>query len=84
MDVEELKKLLAETTLGPWRSVINRNGSLNVIGAPDADGYSRKVALCNVPAANNARLIALAPSLAARVIELEAQIAALLKLEAAQ
>jgi len=34
-------------TPGPWRGVANRDGTLNVLGATDDEGWCSKVALVN-------------------------------------
>lgn len=76
----DLQKLLAEATKGPWRAKANGDGAIigqdgdgsvviaeALVGIKFYDEYARK----QFPA--NARLIAMAPDLAVRVIELEAE-----------
>ena len=53
----------AKHTRGPWREVKNKDGTINIVGAKDDDGFSGKVALVNNGNAINARLIAAAPDM---------------------
>jgi len=55
----------AQHTPGPWRQVINRDKTINVVGPHDDDYSSEKVALINGKGVANARLIAAAPDLLA-------------------
>lgn len=86
-DTDTLKRLLDTATPGPWQTSGGRGPERSLYGhdvGPDGD----PVALVDYPPPGrrvaddihfqcraNARLIALAPSLAARVIELEAEVA---------
>lgn len=67
----ELRALEAKATPGPWLTVQNRGGTVNVIGAPDDEGWLSKVCLVNGGNAANATLIAAArnalPSLLATI-----------------
>ena len=47
----------------PWRVVRNSKGIVNVVSAPDRDGWFHKIALVNNKNEDNARLIAAAPEL---------------------
>lgn len=61
MSDKELRKLAEAATLGPWKAVGNRDGTLNVIGVIDErEREYRKVALCNKPGEANANYIAAA------------------------
>ena len=53
----------AKHTRGPWREVKNKDGTINIVGAKDDDGFSGKVALVNNGNAANAHLIAAAPDM---------------------
>lgn len=74
-DVEKLKELAEKATKGPWRVVNNSNGTINIVSAPDDEGWSSKVALVNNGNAANAQLIAAANS--AATLELLAELASL-------
>ena len=56
--VEALEGAARAAAPGPWKSVVNRTGSRNIIGAPDADGDTVKVALINNGSGRNADFIA--------------------------
>lgn len=72
-DTNTLKGMLAEATPGPWHEDHDPVYP-DKISIVSEDLYIALVDFCNRQAAN-ASLIALAPSLAARVIELEAEVA---------
>ena len=61
-------------SLSPWSMYRNRDGSLNVISAPDDDCGTHKVALVNNQSLANARLIAAAPALLEALKDLNADI----------
>ena len=83
MNAADLQKLLNEATPGPWDVALSRSGRPYQIVAPNADngapGYVGKAVTrwasislpSSVEADANARLIALAPDLARRVIAAE-------------
>lgn len=82
-DTDTLKGLLAAATPGPW-AVAYASGEINggasggyPVISMKQDTYDRATDTVQLDEIDvgNARLIALAPSLAARVIELEAEVA---------
>lgn len=77
MNAEDLKKLLAEATPGPWEAEsghVQQNGTLYWQVTDGADAIMQnQFCWTRGDAAANAALVALAPDLAARVIELEAE-----------
>lgn len=88
-DTTTLKRLLAQATPGPWQTSGGRGPERSLYGH-DVGPDGKPVALVDYPPPGrhvaddihfrcraNARLIALAPSLAARVIEQDARIARL-------
>lgn len=54
---------MSKHTPGPWRIVKNNNGTINIVGANDAEGFALKVALINNADEDNARVIVAAPEL---------------------
>ena len=76
MNAEDLKKLLAEATPGPWEAEsghVQQNGTLYWQVTDGADAIMQnQFCWTRGDAAANAALVALAPDLAARVITLEA------------
>jgi hypothetical protein len=51
-------------TPGPWRKVTNRDGSINIVSAKNADGESIKIALVNNRNHGNADILLAAPEMA--------------------
>lgn len=56
-DWAELRRLAKAASPGPWRKAQNRDGTTNVVGPRDEDYCSRKIALLNKPAEDNADYI---------------------------
>lgn len=89
MTTQELEKLLAEVTQGEWYTNTNDYGTSNTggayVGVYSEDGATITHVLCrdkagtggSHPYAPNARLIAMAPTLARRVIAAEKLVEAL-------
>jgi hypothetical protein len=55
---------MSEPKAGSWRTVRNRNGTVNIVGPNDDEGWSSKVALVNSGNEEYANLIAAAPDYA--------------------
>lgn len=67
-EIEALRALEAKAAPGPWRTVRNRNMTVNVIGPPDDDGWQSKVCLANGGNVGAAEFIAAARNAVPRLL----------------